>query len=103
MAKIAVIGNYLPRQCGIATFTSDLCDAFAGQMKKCDENLIAVAMDDMDEGYDYPERVKFQIRANVQPDYIRAADFLMSTSSILLFSSTSLAFLAEVTVPTSSV
>jgi glycosyltransferase involved in cell wall biosynthesis len=76
MEKIAVIGNYLPRQCGIATFTKDLCDALADQMKKNDENLIAVAMDDLDEGYDYPDRVKFQIRANVQPDYIRAADFL---------------------------
>lgn len=76
MKKIAVIGNYLPRQCGIATFTGDLCDALAGRMKKSDENLIAVAMDDIDEGYHYPDRVKFQIRANVQPDYIRAADFL---------------------------
>ena len=26
-SRIAVIGNYLPRQCGIATFTTDLCDA----------------------------------------------------------------------------
>jgi glycosyltransferase involved in cell wall biosynthesis len=76
LKKIAVIGNYLPRQCGIATFTNDLCDALAGHMKKSDENLIAVAMDDIDEGYDYPDRVKFQIRANVQPDFIRAADFL---------------------------
>jgi len=76
LKKIAVIGNYFPRQCGIATFTGDLCDALAGQMEKSDENLIAVAMDDMDEGYHYPDRVKFQIRANVQPDYIRAADFL---------------------------
>lgn len=74
--KIAVIGNYLPRQCGIATFTTDLCDALAGQTKKMEENLIAVAMDDIPEGYDYPDRVKFQIRTHLQPDYIRAADFL---------------------------
>ena len=25
--RIAVVGNHLPRQCGIATFTTDLCDA----------------------------------------------------------------------------
>ena len=25
--RIAFIGNYLPRQCGIATFTTDLCTA----------------------------------------------------------------------------
>ena len=27
--RIAFIGNYLPRQCGIATFTTDLCTAIA--------------------------------------------------------------------------
>lgn len=74
--KIAVIGNYLPRQCGIATFTTDLCDALAGQMENPEENLVAVVMDDIAEGYNYPPRVKFQIRTHVQPDYIRAADFL---------------------------
>ena len=74
--KIAVIGNYLPRQCGIATFTTDLCNALAGHTKKMGENLIAVAMDDVPEGYDYPDRVKLQIKAHLQPDYIRAADFL---------------------------
>lgn len=76
MKKIAVIGNYSPRQCGIATFTTDLCNALSALVKKSDNNLIAVVMDDIDEGYDYPDRVKFQIRANVQLDYIRAADFL---------------------------
>src|ERR1700732_3463261 len=25
-SRVAIIGNYLPRQCGIATFTADLCD-----------------------------------------------------------------------------
>ncbi|MDA3832736.1 MAG: glycosyltransferase family 4 protein [Spirochaetales bacterium] len=74
--KIAVIGNYAPRQCGIATFTTDLCNALARHIHNADENLIAIAMDDIAEGYDYPERVKFQIRAHVQPDYVRAAEFL---------------------------
>ena len=74
--KIAVIGNYLPRQCGIATFTTDLCDALSGQMHHADENLIAVAMDDIEAGYDYPARVKFQVRVQSQPDYVRAAEFL---------------------------
>jgi hypothetical protein len=31
--RIAVIGNHLPRQCGIATFTTDLCDAIAAEYK----------------------------------------------------------------------
>ncbi|MBE9546154.1 MAG: glycosyl transferase family 1, partial [Proteobacteria bacterium] len=74
--KIAVIGNYVPRQCGIATFTTDLCDALSGHIHNADENLIAVAMDDIETGYDYPARVKFQIRAHSQPDYVRAAEFI---------------------------
>ena len=50
--RIAVIGNYLPRQCGIATFTTDLCDALtAGHAAP---SLFAVAVTDVDAAYDYP-------------------------------------------------
>jgi len=76
LRKIAVIGNYLPRQCGIATFTTDLCNAIAGHMKDEANNLAAVAMDDIEEGYNYPGRVRFQVKANVLSDYLCAADFL---------------------------
>ena len=31
--RIAVVGNHLPRQCGIATFTTDLCDAIADEYR----------------------------------------------------------------------
>ncbi len=72
---LAVIGDHLPRRCGIATFTSDLCDALEGEMP--DEGHVeVVAMDDVPEGYKYPERVKFQVRDNVQADYLRAAEFV---------------------------
>ena len=29
--RIGFIGNYLPRQCGIATFTTDLCESIAAE------------------------------------------------------------------------
>jgi len=74
--KIAVIGNYLPRRCGLATFTTDLCNAIAGEMEDEASNLVAVAMDDIVEGYDYADRVKFQVQANLLSDYLSAADFL---------------------------
>lgn len=74
--KLAVIGNYLPRQCGIATFTTDLCNSLTRGLKKNGERLTVVAMDDVETGYPYPDRVGFQIRANVQSDYIHAAEFL---------------------------
>lgn len=73
--RIAVIGNYLPRQCGIATFTTDLSLALAQELPK-EENLINVAMDDILEGHNYPPQVKFRVRQNIKEDYFWAADYL---------------------------
>lgn len=75
IGKIAVIGNYLPRQCGIATFTTDLSQSLARELN-IEDHLINVAMDDTPEGYSYPSQVKFRIRQNIQSDYFWAADYL---------------------------
>lgn len=75
LGKIAVIGNYLPRQCGIATFTTDLSQSLARELL-IEENLTNVAMDDIPQGYDYPSQVKFTIRQDIQEDYFWAADYL---------------------------
>ncbi|MFQ6104177.1 MAG: glycosyltransferase [Candidatus Glassbacteria bacterium] len=72
---IAVIGNHLPRHCGIATFTTDLCNAMAAEMPDS-EGVIALAMDDREEGYDYPDRVRFEVRDQIPTDYLRAAEYL---------------------------
>ncbi len=73
--SVVTIGNYLPRMCGIATYTTDICEALVGKIDSSNE-IDAVVMDDVPEGYPYPERVKFQVRANVQSDYLRAAEFI---------------------------
>ena len=73
--SIAVIGNHLPRLCGIATFTTDLCNALATELPN-PENVIALAMDDVPGGYPYPDRVGFEIRDNMPADYLRAAEYL---------------------------
>ena len=73
--KIAVIGNYMPRQCGIATFTTDISQALAKELSN-EENLINIAIDDIPQGHNYPSQVKFRIRENVQEDYFWAADYL---------------------------
>lgn len=75
IGKIAVIGNYLPRQCGIATFTTDLSQSIARELR-IEKNLINIAMDDIPEGYNYPPQVKFRVRQNVQSDYFWAADYI---------------------------
>jgi glycosyltransferase involved in cell wall biosynthesis len=72
---IAFLASYLPRACGIATFTKDLSDAVTKQASR-HQSVIVTAMDDVEEGYNYPERVKFEIRQEYQIDYSRAADFL---------------------------
>jgi len=72
--RIAFIGNYLPRQCGIATFTTDLCEAIATEY--CDTTCIALPVNDLEAGYDYPARVRFELTEKDVDSYRRAADFL---------------------------
>jgi glycosyltransferase involved in cell wall biosynthesis len=72
--RIAFVGNYLPRQCGIATFTTDLCEAFANAYSET--TCIALPVNDTEEGYAYPPRVRFEISEKDIRSYSRAADFL---------------------------
>lgn len=74
LRQIAVIGTYLPRRCGIATFTVDVCEALAQRLP--DTNVFAIAINDGDENYAYPERVRFEIAEQDIASYRRAADFL---------------------------
>ena len=71
--KIAVLGNFPPRRCGIATFTADLVGALAAQSTG---SVFAVAMNDTAEGYRYPEQVRFELTQADYADYLRTADFL---------------------------
>jgi glycosyltransferase involved in cell wall biosynthesis len=72
--SVAVIGNYLPRQCGIATFTTDLVEGLSAEAP--DIYCWAAAMNDKTEGYPYPEKVRFEINQNKLTDYSVASQFL---------------------------
>ncbi|MBA4311585.1 MAG: glycosyl transferase family 1 [Chlorobiaceae bacterium] len=72
--KVAFIGNYLPRQCGIATFTTDLCESFSAMNPGV--QCFAIPITDIEEGYEYPERVRFEIKEQDIDTYKAAADFL---------------------------
>ena len=74
LKRVAFIGNYLPRQCGIATFTTDLSDAFTEQFP--DIQSMVIAMNDTIEGYTYCDKVRYEIRESNLFDYERAANFL---------------------------
>ena len=73
-SRIAVIGNYLPRQCGIATFTTDLCSAISAEYGTA--RLLALPVNDTEAGYDYPARVRWSLAQNDVASYEEAAQFL---------------------------
>ena len=74
ISRVAFIGNYLPRQCGIATFTTDLCEAIAAEYTGT--TCIALPVNDINGGYSYPPRVRFELAEKNIDSYRRAADFL---------------------------
>ena len=75
--KVAFLGDYLPRKCGIATFTTDLRCAVAAEFPaiKC----LVVPVNDITGGYEYPAEVRFEIAEQDLPSYLRAADVLNIT------------------------
>ena len=72
--RIAFVGGFVPRRCGIATFTHDLCEAVAEAVPAA--QCFAGAVNDRAEGYKYPPRVRFEILESDLDSYRRAADFL---------------------------
>ncbi|HEX4825391.1 MAG TPA: glycosyltransferase family 4 protein [Candidatus Polarisedimenticolaceae bacterium] len=72
--RIAFVGDYLPRMCGIATFTADLLTGIAAEYPRCE--CFAVPVNDIEGGYDYPDVVRFEIEEQDLTSYQRAADFL---------------------------
>lgn len=74
LKRVALLGNHLPRQCGIATFTTDLSAAIAGEFPALD--CFVVAMNDAGRHHSYPPQVRFEIEEQDAASYRRAVDFL---------------------------
>jgi glycosyltransferase involved in cell wall biosynthesis len=72
--RIAFVGNYMPRQCGIATFTTDLCTALATEFGS--GRLFAIPVNDPESSYEYPEQVRLELEQEDVASYERAAEFL---------------------------
>lgn len=76
--KIICIGNYPPRQCGIATFTENLVKAIqkAASISALKFEIEVVAMNDGENTYDYPPMVKRIINDKLSNEYRQAADYI---------------------------
>ncbi|MFK7813771.1 MAG: glycosyltransferase [Maribacter sp.] len=72
--KIAILGNYVPRRCGIATFTANLAESIiASNDSKKDIEVFVVAMENAFKTHEYPSIVKQTINQQIQTEYISAA------------------------------
>ena len=76
--KLAYIGTYPPRECGIGTFTENLVHSMVsnnGTEAKANDGFV-VALNDYEQVYSYPKEVKLIIQQEQQADYLEAANFI---------------------------
>jgi glycosyltransferase involved in cell wall biosynthesis len=83
--KIAFLSSYLPRECGIATFNSNLTEAIKLNLraKRTAEDDFVVAINDTDDlrEYKYGPEVQFVIRQENQEDYLKAAEYINNSNA----------------------
>jgi glycosyltransferase involved in cell wall biosynthesis len=80
--KISFLGNFPPRQCGIATFTRDIRQAVAEQRPQWSTPVLSVT--DPGFRYSYPDVVRFELPERNLSSYQRAADFINLSHTDLL-------------------
>jgi len=76
--KLAFIGTYPPRECGIGIFTNNLFNSILANCEKREYEYegFVVALSDNDLTYEYPKEVKAIIRQEHQEDYLKAVKFI---------------------------
>lgn len=77
--RTAIVTSYLPRQCGIATFSSDLLNSLKPNYNVNHFNtnyLQVVAVENLTPAHEYADEVTFIIRDQNLDDYIQAAGFI---------------------------
>jgi len=82
--KICLIGSFLPRKCGIATFSHNLLNSIRFAVPENEPlDAFVVAVNDCDK-YDYPKEVEFTIDQNIQEDYVKAAEYINDHADVCI-------------------
>ncbi|GAF03672.1 glycosyltransferase family 4 protein [Saccharicrinis fermentans] len=81
--KIAYIGTYPPRQCGIGTFTQDLYHSMVGTLDRVNgaKKSFIIAMNDEKQRYSFPPEVRMTIRQECKSDYLSAAEYINNSGA----------------------
>jgi hypothetical protein len=72
--KIAFVGSYPPRECGIASYTKDLFDAMS--QPKVKVNPVVLAIDENNYSYNYEKEVQYVIEEDRIQSYVEASEFV---------------------------
>lgn len=80
-ARVIYISSYIPRKCGIATFTKDLTNAVNVINPYGLAEILAITDPAGGNGYDYPWEVKYRVRQEELAEFIAAADYVNSSSA----------------------
>lgn len=75
------ISTYIPRKCGIATFTKDLTNAI-NLLNPLALAEIAAVDNKISESLRYPHEVKYRIRQEVKEDYDEVAKYVNETGAV---------------------
>ena len=77
--KTIFISSFIPRKCGIATYTKDLTQAI-NKVNPCSEVEI-IAMNKPEDNVVYPPEVKFKIDQDDLESYVKAGDYINKSNA----------------------
>ncbi|MFA6423495.1 MAG: glycosyltransferase family 4 protein [Patescibacteria group bacterium] len=76
--RVIYVGSYIPRECGIATFTKDLTNAI--NMLNPENLAEIIALNEPLASRKYPWEVKYHIDQKDKKSYLKAADYINQSS-----------------------
>lgn len=83
VARVIYVGSYIPRECGIATFTKDLTTAINVLNPLCLAEIMAIDESESDER-EYPWEVKYRVKQDDLDSYAKAADYINQSSADII-------------------